>query len=85
MQYDGFFTISSENNATGFVCLEITRDEIDIKQIYFAGENTTNQDRGALTIPIIKGDKLRVFYTSSTPQMMACFANYYKKRDYSNR
>lgn len=85
MKYDGFFTISCENNAAGFVCLEITRDGIDIKQIYFAGENTTDQDRGALTIPIIKGDKLRVSYTSSTPQNMSCFANYYKKRDYTGR
>lgn len=85
MQYDGFFTISCENNATGYIYLKITRDEIDIKQICFAGENTTNEDIGALTVPIMKGDKLSVFYTSSTPQNMACFANYYKKRDYSNR
>lgn len=85
MPYDGFFTISSANNGAGFVCLEITRDGIDIKQIYFAGENTTNQDRGALTIPIIKGDKLSVSYTSSTLQLMSCFANYYKNRDYTGR
>jgi len=85
MLYDGFFTISSNNNGIGFVNLQITRDEIDIHTIPFAGENTTNQDRGALTIPIIKGDKLRLFYTSEIPQQTLCFANYYKNRDYTGR
>ena len=70
MQYDGFLSLTKQTSNIGL--------EVFINGTKIVALNTAYTDTA--TLPINKGDK--AYYTGP---MQASFAQFYKKRDYSNR